>query len=334
MEGLRSYEKMRRGPGASVLAGSMLLVIALAVTTSGCSVKKFAVNKLGDALANGSATTYASDDDPELIRSAVPFSLKLIEGLLAESPKHRGLLLAAGSGFTQYAYAFVQQDAEEMEEKDLATAMEMRARTRKLYLRARDYALRGLEVRHAGFTKALREDPQAAVRSATKKDVPMLYWAAVSWGAAISLSKDNPEMVADKPIVEALADRALELDEQFSDGAIHGFLIAYEGARQGAKGDPDERARRHYERAVELTGGQMAGPYVSLAENVCIGKQNRGEFERVLKRALEIDVDAKPEWRLANLVMQRRARWLLGRADQLFAEEKASAEGGKKEQRK
>ena len=26
----------------------------------------------------------------------------------------------------------------------------------------------------------------------------------------------------------------------------------------------------------------------------------------------------KPEWRLANLIMQRRARWLLGRVDELI----------------
>ena len=28
--------------------------------------------------------------------------------------------------------------------------------------------------------------------------------------------------------------------------------------------------------------------------------------------------ESRPEWRLANLVMQRRARWLLSRADELF----------------
>src|SRR5258705_8764895 len=83
-------------------------IVTLVAIASGCSIKKVAINKLGDALA-GSGTTFASDDDPEFIQSAVPFSLKLIESLLAESPSHRGLLLAASSGFTQYAYAFLQQ---------------------------------------------------------------------------------------------------------------------------------------------------------------------------------------------------------------------------------
>jgi predicted anti-sigma-YlaC factor YlaD len=115
-----------------------------------------------------------------------------MESLLAENPRHEGLLLASASGFTQYAYAFVQQDADEMEEKDFAAAEEMKARARRLYLRARNYGLRGLELRHRGFEKALRADPKQAVAAAKIGDVPLLYWTAVSWAAAISLSKIIP----------------------------------------------------------------------------------------------------------------------------------------------
>jgi len=42
--------------------------------------------------------------------------------LLAETPRHGGLLLAASRGFTQYAYAFIQEDADEMESRDLVAA--------------------------------------------------------------------------------------------------------------------------------------------------------------------------------------------------------------------
>src|SRR5215510_5671697 len=94
------------------------------VLSAGCSIKRMAVNKVGDAVAGGGAT-YASDDDPELIKAAAPFSLKLMESLLAESPNHKGLLFATASGFTQYSYAFVQQEADEMEDKDLARAAEI-----------------------------------------------------------------------------------------------------------------------------------------------------------------------------------------------------------------
>ncbi len=305
----------------SLLCRFVAPLVALGLA-SGCAVKqavkKAAVTELGNALAAG-GSTFSADDDPELIKAAAPFSLKLMETVLAEDPKHEGLLLAASSGFTQYAYAFVQQDADEKEDVDLTASTELKTRARKLYLRARGYGLRGLEVRHEGVEKALRgADPRAALRSMTAADVPLLYWTAAAWGSAISNSKDNPDLVADVPIVEALIDRALELDEGFDHGAIHSFLIAFESVRVGAPGDPVARARAQFDRTVALSGGKLAGPYVSLAENVSIQQQNLGEFRDLLQKALAIDVDATPDSRLVNLAMQRRARWLLGRTEQLF----------------
>jgi predicted anti-sigma-YlaC factor YlaD len=285
-----------------------------------CSIKRIAVNRLGNALAGGGGT-FTSDEDPDLVGQALPFSLKLIESLLAESPRHQGLLLAAVSGFTPYAYAFVQEDADELEDHDLEKATALRIRARRLYLRARDYGIRGLEVPHPGFGNKLRQDAKTAVRIATKRDVPLLYWTAASWGAAISLSKDNPDLVADQGIVEPMIDRALALNEAFDHGAIHAFLISYEPSRIGVTGDFAVRSRKHFDRAMELAEGHQAGPLVSMAENVSIQKQNRPEFEALLKQALAIDVNAEPEHRLANLILQRRARWLLQRTNELFLEE-------------
>lgn len=297
---------------------SLLLTVALTLATTGCTtVKRTAVNTLGDALAGG-GTAYASDDDPELIRAAAPFSLKLMESLLAETPHHRGLLLAAASGFTQYGYAFVQQDADEREATDLAAAGALRDRARRLYLRARDYGLRGLAVTHPNFAAALRADPRAAVRACTIADVPLLYWTAASWAAAISIKKDRPDLIAELPQFEALLDRALALDETFDHGAIHTLLVTYEMARQGATGDPIARSRAHYERALALGGGHEASPFLAFAEAVCVQQQDRAQFESLLRQALALDADARPASRLVNLVMQRRARWLLAHIDDLF----------------
>jgi predicted anti-sigma-YlaC factor YlaD len=280
-------------------------------------MKRFAVNKLGDALAGG-GTTFAADDDPELIKSAVPFSLKLMESLLNESPNHRGLLQATASGFTQYGYAFVQQEADETEATDFERAEALRARAKRLYLRARNYGLRGLEVGKRGFTNQLAANPRAAVVKLKKRDVAQTYWTAAAWGAAISLGKDDPALIAEIPQMEALIDRALALDEAYAEGAIHSFLISYETSRQGASGDATQRARKHFERAVELTKGRQAGPFVAFAEAVCVEKQDIKQFEELLNRALAINADEHPETRLVNLVMQRRAKWLLSQRDELF----------------
>lgn len=296
----------------------LLLGSAVLVLLTGCtSVKKMAVNQLADALASG-GSTFASDDDPELVRQAVPFSLKLMESLLEENPRHPKLLLATCSGFVQYTYAFVQEDADELEATDYAAATQLRTRAQKLYRRAREYGLRGLDATHPGFRTRLAADPRSAVRQATRADVPLLYWTAASWGSYISASKDDPSAIGEMTQVEALVDRAVELDEAWGDGSLHGLLITLELTRSGVEGKPTERSRTHFQRAVELSHGAQAGPYVTYAETVCVETRDAAAFERVLQQALAIDVNLHPQFRLANLMMQRRARWLLSHKDDLF----------------
>lgn len=295
------------------------LLAALLLALQGCALRQLALNRAGDALAQ-SGSAFASDDDPELIRAAAPFGLKLVESLLAENGGHKGLRLAASRGFTQYAYAFVQQQAEEAEASDLAASLRLAERARRLYRRARDHGELGLALGRPGFARELREDPRRTAASIPASDVALLYWTGASWGALIALSKDQPELLAELPIVEALMDRALALDESFERGAIHSFMIGYEPLRQGAAGDAAARARRHFARAMELSGGADAAPLLALAEAVCLPQQQRAEFEALLRQALRIDTGLADDGRLANLIAQRRARWLLSRMDSLFTD--------------
>lgn len=293
-------------------------IIALSAA-SGCSVREYAARSIGDAMVAG-GDVYASDNDIALVGAATPFGLKTMESLLAAAPDHRGLLLAATRGFTQYAYVYVQLPAEDLEARDVARAYAERDRARRLYLRARDYGLRGLGLAEKDAARALFFDPAKALASTTAEDVPLLYWTAVAWAAAISLGKDSPALVAGLPAVDALIARAVALDADFDHGTLQSFLIGYEMNRPNAAPDASERARVHFERAVALSDGQHAAPYVALAESVSAPARERREFDALLAQALRIDPAARPEWRLANLVMQRRARWLRAHAKDLFPE--------------
>lgn len=286
---------------------------------SGCSLRKAAVDAAGSAIAGG-GSSYAREEDPEFAAAAAPFGLKTVEGFLEVSPENEDLLLSAASGFTQYAYAFVQCEADYVEARDLSRATELRGRAKKLYRRALGYGLRGLGVRHPAFGTRLRSDAASTVRELRKQDVPLVYWTAASWGAAIALSKEDPELTADQGLVEALARRALDLDDSFSSGAIHDFFIAWEGGRPPSAGGSASRAKEHFERAVALSHGRRAAPFVAYAESVLVAAQSRPAFEETLRKALAIDPDATPDFRLANLVAQKRARWLLSRAGELFLE--------------
>ena len=213
----------------------------------------------------------------------------------------------------------LQQDADFLEANDLAAATELRTRARKMYRRALDYGLRGLEVDHPEFRASLRKDPQATLARVQRSDVPLLYWTANAWGAAISISKDDSKLTADQNLVEDLMRRALALDEAWDWGSIHDFFIAYEGGRISVGGSL-ARAREHFERARQLSRDLRVAPLVTYAETVCVSTQNKKEFQSLLEEALAFDPDKAPPKRMANLVAQRRAKWLLGRVAELFVE--------------
>ncbi len=285
------------------------------------------VNKIGGSLASG-PSVFDSDDDPDLVGDALPFALKTIEALIVQSPQNPDLLLAAASGFTEYSYVYVAQKAERLAGENLEESNALRARARRLALRAHAYGMRGLESRYKGFGAELASDPDAALARVKKRDVPLLYWTAAAQGLVISSSKDDPEMIAQLPLVEAMARRAMTLDDTWNEGTLPEFMITIEAARSGLK--PDDRQKQideYYQRALQLSGGHRASLFVSYAENSSVPTQNRAKFQEMLERALAIDADQHTETRLATLIAQRRARWLLGRADELFLE--GAAPGGK-----
>ncbi|MFB3777797.1 MAG: TRAP transporter TatT component family protein [Bryobacteraceae bacterium] len=295
---------------------SIGLVVLLGLFSTGCSVKRFAVNRVGDALASG-GSTYESDDDVQLVGSALPFGLKLVESLLAESPRHKGLLLTACQGFATYSYLYVKQDADRLADRDLTAAEKQQARARRLFLRAHRYGYRALETVRAGIGQQMTTDPKGAVLWLKKKsDVPLLYWNAVALGLAISVSKSDAGMIARLPEVEALIGRAMELDESWQQGTLHEFEVTFAGAKPGTT--DFARIEKHFQRALELSRGNHAGLYVSYAEAVSIPKQDRPGFEALLQKALAVDPFEHESSRLANLVARDRAEWLLGRIDELI----------------
>jgi predicted anti-sigma-YlaC factor YlaD len=272
------------------------------------------------ALTSG-GDAYASDDDPQLVREAVPFGLKTMEGVLEAEPEDEKLLAALASGFTQYGYAFVAADAEEADLAGrLAEARTLRERSRRLFLRARDYGLRGLEARHRGLASRLREgrDPAGAVAGLEREDVPLLYWTASAWALAISNGKGDMALVAELPVPVAMMERALALDEAWGEGAIHEFFLAYLATRGPAEGGGPERARAHRDRALALSMNKKLGPHVSWAEGALVQAQDRAAFTATLEQVLRADPRQPARLRLANVLAQRRARLLLDHADDLF----------------
>ncbi len=293
------------------LAAGLALVAA-------CSPRTIAEGYVADALSS-TGDTFSSDDDPALVQAAVPFALKSMEALLADLPRHEGLLRSAASGFAGYAYAFVQPDADEAADRDPDRAAALRLRAKKLLLRARGYGLRALDVAHPGLGDALLSGTaarrQALLAETTAADVPAMYWTGAAWALAIGDGKDDLHLVGQLPAIADLMERALALDPDWDGGSLQEFFVSFDAAR-GKKKDADA----HYARALQLDHGLRLGVYVSYAEGVLEPAQDKAAFVALLRKVLAFDVD-RPDARkdrLANVLAQRRARWLLSRLDDLF----------------
>lgn len=298
-------------------ARAVLCLLSIAALT-GCSVKKYAIRQVGDSLNSG-PSVFETDDDIELVGDALPFSLKFVETLLAEVPDDRDLLVTAARGFTLYSYGYVDYEAEVAYDQDFERSQELRERAVRLYLRGAAYGFRALETLYPGFENDLRRNPVEAVRVTNPKksarDLPLLYWTAAALGLAISNAKDDANMLARLEEVQALAERALELDPNWDDGALHELMVVFEGSKPGAR--DEEAIRRHYERALALSGGG-APLYVSYAEAMAVPNQDVKLFREMIDKALAVDPDSVPNDRLVTLIAQRRARRLENRIEDLF----------------
>jgi len=312
------------------LAAAMLLALGLAL--AGCSIQKLASKSVADSLTKG-PDVFGTENDPELVRDALPFGLKTMESLLQSLPKHEGLLLTLCKGFTQYSYAFVQTEGDLLVNTDYARATALHERAFRLYLRARDYGLRALALRHPGIADSLRLAPARAAAKLDARDLAPLYWCAASWGSAIALGKDRPEMLADLPAIRELVQRGLAIDERYEAGAFHDAAIVLD-ALPPAMGGSVAAARRHFERAVEISGDRRASPYVTLAQSVSVMQQDRAEFRRLLERALRFDPDQDPPNRLATIVLQRKAKSLLERESDFFLDDATAPDSTSSEEKR
>jgi len=285
----------------------LLCLALLSLALSACSPRQMIINGMADEIAGQGA---AAEDDLELAREASAFYLKLSESLLRASPDHRRLAESVTAGFTQYAYAFVAFEAEQVEAKDVRRAQALRQRAARLYARAQGHGLAALERRYPG----LRAELAGATggRALAPEDAGLAYWTAAAWAGRISLSKDDPEAVANLPAAIRLATLAWQVAPDWGWGALASLMGTLEASRPGGSRTV---ALAYFDRALALAGDTAAGPHVAKAENIALPAGDRAAFEGLLQQALKIATARRD---MQNEVMQARARWLQANIDDLF----------------
>lgn len=284
-----------------------------------CSVSRLAVKKAGETLSNQQSTVFTGEDDPELVRDALPFTMKFYETILEKDSTNAELYLATGKLFCLYAQAFILFPSDTLSDSMADQKKAMRKRAKKLLLRGRDYCLRGLELRHPGFTALFKgKSADSALAMAGQADTSFLYWCSASWMAAIISDRSDLALGMTIKKAASLMLKVAELNDRYDYGAVHEILCAYRASIPKSIGGSDEKAREHFQKAVTYSSGEKISPYITCATSLSVKSKNRAEFIEMLQKALSVNIQKRPSMKLQNTIYQQRARWLLTNVGRYF----------------
>ena len=287
---------------------ALILCGVVVLSLSACSLRQHLVRQAADEMSQQSV----EEEDIGLAREASAFYLKMSESLLRAVPGHVALAQSVTSGLTQYAYAFLSNEADRLESNSLAQAQVLRERAARMFERAQKQGWAALTLRHPDLAKQLRTTGADSPWRLQPDEVGLAYWTAAAWGGQISLSKDAPDVVADLPLVVNLATWAWQINPAYGDGALASLMGTLELARPGGS---RARALAYWDQAIEISRGQSPGPYVAKAEGWAVDQQDRAAFEAWLKKAIEVSQGKRD---LSSQIMRERAQWLLSIADDIF----------------
>lgn len=271
----------------------------------GCSTREMML-RMASPLFEGQYLALSEESDPVLAESAIPTSLKMLEGLLKSDPENQSLHVKLAEGFCGYAFSFV-------EEKDPVRAS-------RLYLRGRDYAAKVLWMNGApeNFLTLKPDDFKKTMASLDSDSLPGVYWLGQCWANWLRLNLTNLEAFVVVPKVEAAMQKALAWDESYHFAGPHLFFGGFYGSRPALLGGDAEKARAHFERAMRLTENKYLMIPMMYARTVAIQTQDKALFKKLLNQVLDAPSDIMPEQRLANEVAKLKARQLLEEADDYF----------------
>jgi len=298
------------------------IAVIFCLSSFSCSIRKLAINAVSDTLTGeGSSDVFTGDPDPKLVGDALPFAIKIYEALLSVNPGHHGLMVTTGSLFVMYANAFVQGPAEQLPSLQWRERDEGMKRAKQLYLRGYEILSSALDKKFKGFKQASAEDGsmQAILNKCKKEDAGLLYWTVAGGLAAYSIDIFDFDLSVNLPNWGLMIQRAYELDPDFGGASLDEFLIIYYASLPEMIGGDKEKAKQHFRKAMEKTGGKSVSAYISYAQSISVPAQDYDTFKDYLEKALAIDPNADTSTRLVNIISQKKARWLLDNAYNYFS---------------
>lgn len=290
-----------------------LVALACALTPTGCIDAMIMNGTI--AATRQAASSFDTLADFELARSGAQAGLAQAEGMHKLAPTNEDALFLLMQGWSSYAWAFVQDEMEEAQDRGDDDAAEYHKKRAKLaYDRGIAYGVELLEKRAPGWQAATRNDKTLRAwlgeHFRSKEDAETLFWFGYAWMSRVDLLKDDPAMVADLWIGVTVMERSFDLDHEFYFSSARVALAAYHARAADAE---IKQAREMFEEALQKTQRKALLVHLTYAQQLACTVGDKALYEKLMNEILSAE-DPDPNQRLSNTIAKRRAkRWLTKR---------------------
>ncbi len=278
----------------------LLILLIPLLLSSGCT--SMIAGRFADDLGNA----ILSQDDPETVRQGVPAYLIMLDSMVLSSPDDASTLQASASLYSAYAGLFAQSPEQA---KRLATKARQQAR-KALCTRVRDVCL---------HDSGPLDEFQTSLTSVDKSDIAYLYTYGAAWATWVQANKGDWNAVADVPRIESIMLRVAALNENYEWGRAHLYLGVINSQLPPTLGGQPEKGRAHFEKAIELSGGQDLIAKVELARNYARLVFDKELHDRLLNEVFTTETTI-PNLTLSNTMAKEVARELLATSTEYFEE--------------
>ena len=270
-----------------------------------CSPTTLVIRQMTPVLEKSAEALY-EETDLQIAEQAMASNLKLIEGLLKNDPENEELLILVAQGYAGYALAFAEDENPE--------------RAKKLYLRARDYAMQVLYA-DPNFKIAEQKglpDLEKHLNTYNKDKVPALFWAGFAWAGYANLALDDPEALLALPEIQLLMQRVEALQPDYFYGAVYLFWGGLYGMKPVIMGGDLQKAHDYFGKNFELNNNEFLLAYIYAARFYAAKVLDEALFDKYLEHVLKTPVDVYPGLQLLNQIAKQKAKRLLAKKEDLF----------------
>lgn len=280
---------------------AILAIAALCIFNTGCSTL---IASAAGGLADNLSVAILNQDDPQTVRDGAPAYLLLLDSFVEGSPNNPNILSSSANLYASYGAIFAGDPA----------------RAARMTGRARNYSERAICLsypRSCNWQDDTYDEFVASLQGLKRKHAPIVYSYAVSSLAYIRTHSSDWNALAELPQMEALLNRYLEISDADVEASVHTYLGILSSLRPPSLGGEPEKARQHFERAIELTHGNDLGTKVEFARGYARLMYERELHDRLLKEVLAADPH-QDGFTLTNVLAQQDAIELLASADDYF----------------